>query len=494
MRIGAELPADMLRAMQSHCNQSQCILALIFVAMAPLAAPAQQPTVRVTGKLRDQMGAPVARVLVTLREIPSNTMIQTTTDAFGAFSFPAEAACDAAIASSDHGRLVKVDVAAARLAEPVELVLRPRSEAGMDEMHYSDSSDFVVAGVTDWTAVGGHGSDSTLRTSESLASSTASLPAATASAGGRTAQELSLERALSQDESQGHVDRAQVRAHAALRAHPTATLYRLAEEVHEKGDHPLGAAREFEQAAKLDPSEANEFEWGSELLVHRAIWEAEAVFQHGVELYATSARMQTALGSALFAGARYDEAADRLCKASDLAPAEDTAYVYLGKVQLAAPHALACVEPRLKRHMLLRPQSAEARYLYAMAILKQTAKEPNAPTLTQAQALLTEAIKLNPDCADAYYELGVLAAQREDMVAAIGYYTRAIAADPAMADAYFRLGKIYDREGKRDKAKDLLAMHDKLRQSQAAAAEGQRKAVKQFSFAYADGSPAATKP
>ena len=33
-------------------------------------------------------------------------------------------------------------------------------------MEFADKPNFTVAGVTDWTAVGGHGSDATLRTSE----------------------------------------------------------------------------------------------------------------------------------------------------------------------------------------------------------------------------------------------------------------------------------------------------------------------------------------
>ena len=45
------------------------------------------------------------------------------------------------------------------------------------EFEFSDKPDFTVAGVTDWTAVGGHGSDVTLRTSESLARETLTLKA-----------------------------------------------------------------------------------------------------------------------------------------------------------------------------------------------------------------------------------------------------------------------------------------------------------------------------
>jgi cytochrome c-type biogenesis protein CcmH/NrfG len=42
-------------------------------------------------------------------------------------------------------------------------------------MEFADKPNFTVAGVTDWTAVGGHGSDATLRTSEALARETLAL-------------------------------------------------------------------------------------------------------------------------------------------------------------------------------------------------------------------------------------------------------------------------------------------------------------------------------
>jgi tetratricopeptide (TPR) repeat protein len=464
----------------------------MFVAQA---APAQQPAVRVTGKVEDETGHPVAGVVVILRETTSKSTVQTATDSAGVFFLAAVAGDDAEITASAHGLKAQADIPAVRLAEQVELVLRPPSAVnGVGKMEFSDDPHFTVAGVTDWTAVGGHGSDSALRTSESLASTTAGLPNAAGSAGTAMAEELQLERELREDESQGHADRAQVRIHAALQRHPTATLYRLAAEVDEKNGNPLAAVREFEQAAKLESSETNEFEWGSELLVHRAIWQAEAVFQHGVTIYPTSMRMQTALGAALFGGARYEEAAERLCKASDLAPTEEAAYVFLGKVELAAPNALACVEPRLKRFVLLKPGSAEAHYLYAMALLKEQGSTPDAKSVQQAETLLKDAVHLDPKCSDGSFELGVLAGQREDFSVAIQYYTQAIAADPMMADAYYRLAKVYERMGKIDKAKAAFAMHDKVKQAQAVTAQQQRRAVKQFLFADTGDVPTAVTP
>jgi tetratricopeptide (TPR) repeat protein len=448
------------------------------------AGPAQQPSVQIAGRVKDQAGRPVRGVIVTLRETGSKAAVQTTTDPSGGFVLTASPAFDVEITASNQDLIATADIAASQLSQPVELVLRPPPTAGaVGQMEFSDDPHFAVAGVTDWTAAGGHGSDSVLRTSESLASTTASLPGSANSAGMTTVEETRLERQLREDESQGHADRARARIHVALQAHPTASLYRLAAQVDEKTGDSLAAVREFEQAARLDPSEMNEFNLGSELLVHRAIWQAEAVFRQGAALYPASVRMQTALGSALFAGARYEEAAERLCKASDLAPAEEAPSLFLGKVALAAPNDLPCVEPRLERFQRLHPESAEARYLYAMAILKQRGGALDTSALERAEMLLKEAVGLDPKCSDAYLERGILAAQRADLPAAIQDYTRAIAADPTMADAYYRLAKAYERVGEAGKAKAAFAMHRQVTQSQAAAAEQQRKAIKQFVFA-----------
>ena len=141
---------------------------------------------------------------------------------------------------------------------------------------------------------------------------------------------------------------------------------------------PLAAVHEDEQAVRLDPSEQNYFAWGSELLLHRAVWQAAEVFKNGTKAYPKSARMLAALGAALFAGALYDQAADSLCQASDLNPADTEPYLFMGRIEMAAPKPLACIEPRLARFVQQQPQNSLANYFYAMAIWKghATALQP----------------------------------------------------------------------------------------------------------------------
>jgi len=404
-------------------------------------------------------------------------------------------------------------------------------------MEFADQPNFAIAGVTDWTAVGGHGSDSTLRTSEALARETLTLKQDGSGAGpsdfpggakARNETEARLRTALagapgsfaanhqlgafylhtgkyresvpllsaayqidpanrgneydlaSAYEKTG--DFAQAREHIRkLQAQAdNADLHRLSGELDEKMGDPLGAVHEDEQAVHLDPSEQNYFAWGSELLLHRAVWQAAEVFRNGTKAYPRSARMLTALGTALFAGALYDEAAASLCAASDLNPADPEPYLFMGRIEMASPKPLACVQPRLARFVQQQPANALANYLYAMAIWKRQEQTPDPSALQQVETLLTKAVAIDAKCADAYLQLGVLYSSQRNPEKAIGFYTKAIEADPQLGEAHYRLGVAYDRTGLPEKAKQEFQLHDEIEKSQAAAVERQRREVKQF--------------
>jgi tetratricopeptide (TPR) repeat protein len=214
--------------------------------------------------------------------------------------------------------------------------------------------------------------------------------------------------------------------------------------------------------------------WGSELLLHRAVWQAAEVFRNGVKAHPTSSRMLTGLGAALFAGALYDEAAARLCQAADLNPSDPEPYTFLGQIVPAAPKALPCVRSTLGRYAQQHPGDAQALYSYAMAVAKENANDP------EVEALLTRAIAIDRKCAPAYLQLGILAYAHRDPLKAIDLYHQAIDADPQLAEAHYRLGVAYDRMGKADQAAQEFQRHDEIEKQQAALVEQQRREVKQF--------------
>jgi tetratricopeptide (TPR) repeat protein len=519
-------------------------VALVAIAsvFAPVTAAAQQPSSQplkgatIQGRVLDSAGKPVGDAEVQLEATGARAPLQTRTNAAGAFEFSDLSTGSYTLGAAKAGLRSRATAPLAlsdRDRKHIDLVLEA-SGAAAQPMGFSDTPNFTVAGVTDWTAVGGHGSDSILRTSEDLARETLALKAqgagqhASADVKNDNRSESSLRAALAATpgsfaanhqlgefylhagryseslpllEAAYRVDPAnnenerdlalayedsgdlkQAREHIAnlLKRQNDADLHRMAGELDEKLDKPLAAVQEYQQAASLDPSEQNYFAWGSELLLHRAVWQAAEVFRDGIKAHPQSARLQTGLGTALFAGALYDEAARTLCDASDLDPANPEPYIFMGKVEIAAPAPLPCIEPKLARFVQQNPDSSVANYLYAMAIGKRQQLSASKADSPRIEALLTKAVSLDAKCSDGYLQLGILAASQHNYEKAIQLYTKALDADPQSGEAHYRLGVVYDRLGEREKAAQEFQLHDEIGKRQAAAIERERRDVKQF--------------
>jgi tetratricopeptide (TPR) repeat protein len=506
------------------------------MTLVPMAG-AQQCTIQ--GTVLDPAGKPVSDAAVRLERKDVPGVEEAKTSATGAFAFSALPVGSYTLSAEKSGLRSRSAIVAASpggTQKPVDLVLDPASAAAPSStpaMEFADKPNFTVAGVTDWTAVGGHGSDATLRTSEALARETSTLkptsvPGPAGGARETNESESNLRAALagapgSFDANHqlgefylhaGRYPQSVPLLQAAYRIDPTnrgneydlarayeetgdfpqshdhlekllahqddAGLHRLLGELDEKMGDPLAAVHEDEQAVRLDPSEQNYFAWGSELLLHRAVWQAAEVFKNGAKAYPNSARMLAALGAALFAGALYDQAADSLCQASDLNPAGTEPYLFMGRIEMAAPKPLACIEPRLARFVQQQPANSLANYFYAMAIWKRQQQPMDQAALRQVETLLTKAVAIDPKCGDAYLQLGILSASQHELEKAIAFYTKAIEVDPQLGEAHYRLGVAYDRTGSPEKAKQEFQLHDEIEKLQAVAVERQRREVKQF--------------
>ncbi|SDE89486.1 tetratricopeptide repeat protein [Terriglobus roseus] len=403
------------------------------------------------------------------------------------------------------------------------------SAASSDSISLFDKPSFAVAGVTDWTAVGGHGSDATLRTSEELNREALALQAQTPSSGMGTAKAEEenkllavvsaspssyeanrdlgsfyvkqaqfqkavpiLEKAARLNGDQpvdeynlalacngvGDLAAAQLHIKRALAQSDAAEFHQLSGEIEEKLGNPLVAVQQFQRATQLDPKEANYFAWGTELLLHRAIWQAGDVFASGAKKYPTSLRMKTAWGAALFAGALYDEAAEKICEASDMAPDDREPYLFAGQIVATSSSVNKCVGPMLERFVHQHPDDAKANYFYAIFLSKQA----RTPAPDRVRQLLMRTVAVDPKFSDAYLQLGILQAGQKDYGGAIAYYRKALEADSQNSEAHYRLGVAYDRTGEPSKAKAEYEMHEQIDAANAARMETERRAVKQFSI------------
>jgi tetratricopeptide (TPR) repeat protein len=411
-----------------------------------------------------------------------------------------------------------------------------------------DRPNFTVAGVTDSSGSGGHGAETRLRTGEALAKETLKLKSPESEVGtpenagtdvSRTSERQlrsALEKNPSSFEANHELGEFYLHAKrysdavplldAAYRANPNhhgnamdllsamtasskaeqardrakqllarenesgqkeqADIHRVLGDIEESLNDPLGAVREYEQAAALQASEENYFAWGSELLLHRAAGPAADVFGKGARLHPRSARMLAGLGAALFTTGSTEEGAKKLCAASDLNPADEAPYLFLGKIQEGYPTALSCAEPKLARFAEREPGNAFANYYYGMVLWKSMRASQDLENLKRAQALFEKATKIDPKLDAAFLQMGNLQFAHGAVAASIDDYSKAIAANPEGSEAHYRLGLAYKRAGEDAKAQAEFEQYKKLEKSETEKIERQRRELRQFLFVLKD--------
>jgi tetratricopeptide (TPR) repeat protein len=308
------------------------------------------------------------------------------------------------------------------------------------EYAFFDEPNFIVAGVTDPISRGGHGSDTVLRSAEALAKATASLS----------------------EESPG-------KGYAA-----------------EKRGDALEAAREYQRAAELDASEPNLFNWGTELLIHRAAEPATEVFAKGHSLFPRSVRMLLGLAAAWYARDDYQRAAQNFFEACDLNPGDPGPYMFLGKVQsIEITQSEGYVE-RLARFAKLHPDNAWANYYYAVGLWKQRKGPEDSQTPARVRELLEKAVRLDAGLGAAYLQLGIVYSDRNDDARAITAYQKALAVSPQMDEPHYRLGQAYERTGQKAKARQELEAYEQMSKKLRQEIERERSEIQQFVFELRD--------
>ncbi len=207
------------------------------------------------------------------------------------------------------------------------------------------------------------------------------------------------------------------------------------------------AARQYEMAARLDPTEKNLFDLGSYLAQHRGFEQALKVFEFAVQRYPDSARLQVGLGVARYSSGRYDEAVESLCHAVDLDPKDIRALDFLGKLYDVSPRYADEVTARLARFASLYPDSATVNYYYALSLRKRALSPNSGDADHKAEELLLRAAKLNPKLAEAHLELGLLYEDQAEDAKAIHEYQTATAIRSDLTKAHYRLGRLYQKTG-----------------------------------------------
>ena len=492
----------MLRVTAHRSRHPRALLATFLVATAilvPLPVHAQSQassdSATLQGTIRDSNGKPVAGAAVYLETKDNDASLipiaHTEADGTyrcspvreGLYTLRSKAAgfIDAAFGpfAIDKAETKKID-----------LTLAPetsRSTGLAEAPQFYDEPQFTVAGVTDTTSLGGHGSTATARNTESLTRDITSLTKETPSpksASGAVnptdyADSLVLARAYADS---GNYNHARSTLLDVLAKHDQADAHHLLADVEEKLNHPLEAVHHYQRAAEIDPSEPNLFDWGAELLVHHASEPAAEVFTKGNHLFPKSARMLIGLGVAWNARGASDKAAQYLCDASDLNPNDPDPYLFLGRLQQTWTAPSEASARRLARFARLQPENALADYYYAVSVWKRRKGTDDSASFTETESLLQKAIRLDPKLGLAHLQLGILYSERKDFPKAIAVYQKAIDVSPDLEESHYRIAQAYRQVGETAKAQQETQLYTQLLKKSAEDLERERREMPQFVY------------
>jgi len=519
---------------------------------------AQLSAAKVQGMVRDSGNQPVAGATVCL-QADDKQILTGHTDSVGAYVFPAVHQGKYTLRAEMPGyddTTSSPFVLTSKESKTIDLTLNARKASTTEnsagaQPEFFDEPHFTVAGVTDTTNLGGHGSDTVVRNREALAQAAVSLSKQPQTSPGTDPANVATERSLREaatrqpgnfeancrlgkflleearaQEALPYLERASQLnsgdrdnayelalaysgagdyAHARANARTLldvqgksdrekADLYHLLGDVDEKLGNPLEAVRAYQDAAELNPSERNLFDWGAELLTHHAAEPSIEVFTQGNRLFPRSARNLAGLGAAWYSLGAYEQAAQCFCQASDLNPDDPNPYLLMGKMQSAETTESPALVERLGRFASLEPQNALANYYYAVGLWKNRKSPEDVEHLEEVQSLLQKAVHLDPKLGLGYLELGIIYSERKDSPKAISALQQALETSPLLEQAHYRLAQLYRQAGETSKAHAELQLYEKISAEKAQETDRQRHEVQQFVYQLRDGMPAPQSP
>ena len=422
----------------------------------------------IKGVVRDSNGHPVPNATVNLESKTASLSLTSPTDSQGAYSFLSLPSgtymVRALLPGGGHAQLGPFSLGSTELKTADLTLSRATSSDSMPGFY--DEPQFTVAGVTQTGNAGGHGSETIRRNSEALTKAAVSLS-------NPSQHETTSESTLNLEHTRAEL-------HARLAQKDTAELHHSLAEVEERLANPLEAVHEYQRAAEMEPSEPYVFDWGVELLAHRALEPATEVFAKGHRLFPKSARMLMGLGVSLYARGQYEQALQRVFEASDLNPSDSTPYLFLGKMQAVETIDSPGFVEKFGRFVALQPENAFGNYYYAVSLWRQSLSNQKKNNSDQIRELLQRAIQLDPKMSAAYLQLGILFSEKGDLPRAITEYQKALESDPDLYEAHYRLGQAYRRTGDTEKARQELKLYQELSKKSAEQADRERREIQRF--------------
>jgi len=210
---------------------------------------------------------------------------------------------------------------------------------------------------------------------------------------------------------------------------------------------------------------------GYELILAGLPKDAERAFQTGATRYPQSIQLLIGLGSTQFLEGRALESIQTLLRAVDLNPVDPRPYPFLAEASGVSSDDAGRVHGAMEHYLSIAPNDPRASYYFALNLLH----EPGAND-AHSESLLKHAILLDPNFADAHFQLGVLYGRRGDYQSAAHELETAIRLSPGLKEAHYRLAIVYREIGHRDLAATEMQRFRELQGSSAT----QKASIDQF--------------
>lgn len=236
----------------------------------------------------------------------------------------------------------------------------------------------------------------------------------------------------------------------------------LAGDVEEKLGDFKAAAQHYQKAVEINPSEANLYVLVVEFLRHWT-WDAAATTaSYSVQKYPESTRLQLALGVAMYGDKRFPDAARVFDGLLQKDPPNTVYADMLGRTcgEIAAGNEnCAALVGFSNQH----PRNSSAAFYAARQILSQP---HSADDLDTAEKLLKRATSTDPKLAEAWYQYGLLEAERNQWAECARMQERATELQPDLASAHYQLAIAYGHMGRDSDRRKQLALFQTYNQQE----------------------------
>jgi Tfp pilus assembly protein PilF len=248
---------------------------------------------------------------------------------------------------------------------------------------------------------------------------------------------------------------------AVARGMESAPVYALLAEVYERAGHPENAIPAMRLAIQRDPR-SEKYRFAYAVLLTNAYAPAAAAIrlEEALKVFPDSPRLWFALGLAHFKQDKDEESARALTRAIELDPKFAPAYAYLGMSKVKGGHydeGLALYEKALGSD----PQLAVVHYLIADTLLKQVGADA-----ARIESHLKRAVELDAGFAPAHLVLAKHLIRTDRWAEAVAELEKVTSLDPEAAEAYYQLGRAYGRLRRPEEAKTAMATFRRLSETQ----------------------------